>query len=90
MRGKYDRRLVEAPQPVGVPLKKRIQEESEVAGGGGLGGVREDGGTRWGRQRSPFLRGHTMFGPLSLNPGRLSWLIMVDKPLYRTRSCHRH
>lgn len=38
MRGKYDRRLIEAPQPVGVLLKKRIQEESEVAGGGGLGG----------------------------------------------------
>lgn len=86
MRGKYNRRLIEAPQPVGVLLKKRIQEESEVAGGGGLGGGGEDGGSRG----SPFLRGHTMFGPLSLNPGRLSWLIMVDKPLYRTRSCHRH
>lgn len=89
MAGKYDSRWIEAPQPVGVLLK--IQEESEVAGGGGLGGGREGGGGGYrGRRRSPFLRGHTMFGPLSLNPGRLSWLIMVDKPLYRTRSCHRH
>lgn len=41
------------------------------------------------KQAGLILQGHTVFG-LSLNPWRLSWLIMVDKPLYRTCSCHRH
>ncbi len=48
-----------------------------------------DAERKW-EKTGPILRGHTMFGLLSLNPGRLSRLIMVDKPLYRTCSCHRH
>lgn len=81
------RRMLETLQSV-ILLKRDSKKKKKKKSRRQAEGERERARER--EPTEPILRGHTMFGPLSLNPGRLSWLIMVDKPLYRTCSCHRH